>query len=100
MPSPDPQTLAELLPPHFPPAVPEWGRWAWLAGQLRVTPASVSEWLARDVVPARRIDALCELLRIPDDLRAELRRRAGFQALPVQGPAGDDGEGDHAQPLP
>lgn len=80
------QPLSDLLIPFFPADLPEWGRWAWLAAQFGVARASVTGWLERGVVPARRVDALCDLLKASPELRAELKRRAGIQTLTAVGP--------------
>lgn len=75
------QSLDDVLTPLFPDDVQGWGRWAWLAERCGVSRASVSEWLGRGLVPALRVDAVCDLLTAPPEVRAELRRRAGFQVI-------------------
>lgn len=73
--------LAELLTPLFPADVAERGGWAWLAKVCDISRASVAGWLRDDRIPALRVDALCDLLAAPAEVRAELRRRAGFQVV-------------------
>ena len=87
-------SLSALLGPHFPASVGDWGRWSWLAGELKITRASVAGWLKSGIIPARRVEAVADLLGVPDEVRAELRRRAGFQV--IESTAG----GSHAHPLP
>lgn len=80
--------LRDLLTSILPADAQGYGQWAWLAHALGLDRRAIDDWLRTGRVPARRVDAVCDLLKAPDDVRAELRRRAGFQVLSTVTDAG------------
>lgn len=61
------------------PAVQRYlGSWAELGRRLDVSRQAVDHWKKSGTVPATKVDAVCTLLHLDDEARAELRRRAGF----------------------
>lgn len=74
-------TLRDILTPHIPRPHQGRGQWTWLAKSLDVDRRTIDAWLRGDVVPARRVEAVCKLLALPTAHQEDLRRRAGFQVL-------------------
>lgn len=89
-------SLSDLLAPLLREKDPPRGRWSWLAKRCRISRASVAGWLDCNRVPALKVDAVCDLLGASPELRAELRRRAGFAVIVDAGPVEGSAAGEAA----